>query len=264
MGNQLFQWNAGLHLARSAGTPLLVSSASFRRDRLRDFALREVDEALDQTSALENLIIGPPHHRVGTVRQRVGPLKLTVRQNLEGPSTPGQLLVGFFQDEPSLALSTAEVRESLVKKRQGLLSLPLAEFVHGRPVVHIRRGDYATVEAARKTFGSIRPEYYREAFEILNENLMDAAFFTDDPSYVVETFGVSHEQVFGPKSTKNDIESLLLMSLGSSMVIPNSTFSWWAAELLEPERPVISPEEWFRDSRNGHNLARDHWQRLPN
>ncbi|XAS66650.1 alpha-1,2-fucosyltransferase [Micrococcaceae bacterium Sec5.7] len=187
-----------------------------------------------------------------------------MRQDVDGPSTPGQVLVGFFQDASSLALGTTPVRAALLKRREDLLSTEIAKFVKDRPVAHIRRGDYATVQAARNTFGSIRPQYYGEAFDLLDHKLHDAAFFTDDPAYVKETFGVPERQIFGPGSTKSDLESLLVMSMGQALVIPNSTFSWWAAELLEPSQGVVSPQEWFRDRRNEHNLARDHWKRVPN
>lgn len=264
LGNQLFQWNAGLHLAKRAGSPLIVSTASFRRDKLRDFSLRSLATSLSFTSSWENLAIGPPHHRGGPVRERAGVYKLPVRQGIEGPSTPGQVLVGFFQDAASLSLETLAVRTVLMKRREQLESTEIARFVKDRPVAHIRRGDYASVQAALNTFGSIRHQYYGEALDLLGHDINDAAFFTDDPDYVKETFGVPERNIFGPSRTESDLESLLVMSLGQALVIPNSTFSWWAAELMGQEGRVVSPEVWFRDSRSGHNLGRQHWLRVSN
>lgn len=264
LGNQLFQLNAGLHIADQAGTPLIVSAASYRRNRIRDLSLHDLAESFDFTSTLEDLIIGPPHNRGGILRTRLGPLRLKVVQTISQNQGPGQVLVAYFQDAPSLALDTEAVRSPLIELRERLMDSRLARLIEDRPVAHVRRGDYSTAPAAIRTFGSIRPDYYLEAFEALNVRAKDAIFFTDDPSYVIDTFGIRHDQVIGPTATKNDLDGLLLMSLGKCLVIPNSTYSWWAAEVMNEPDLVVAPEEWFRDDRSGFTLARDSWKRLPN
>ncbi|MDQ0078491.1 alpha-1,2-fucosyltransferase [Arthrobacter oryzae] len=223
-----------------------------------------MSETLQFTSAWENFIIGPPHNRRGVLRHRLGPLNLSVTQFISTNLGPGQVLIGYFQDEASLSLDTWSVRAPLIELRKLLESSRLAEMIKDRPVAHVRRGDYLTAPAAVHTFGSIRPAYYHEAFEQLNSRTQDAVFFTDDPAYVMDTFRVRPEQVVGPGQTSTDLESLLFMSLGKALVIPNSTFSWWAAELMENQNTIIAPQEWFRDDRSEFTLARSSWKKLPN
>jgi hypothetical protein len=57
------------------------------------------------------------------------------------------------------------------------------------------------------------------------------------------------------------IEVLHLMSIGSSYVIANSTFSWWAAKLSN-SRQVIAPEPWFVGAKEPSQLIPDEWLRL--
>ena len=136
--------------------------------------------------------------------------------------------------------------------------------VEQRPVVHIRRGDYVTLASARKTFGTLSSEYYHEALDRLGHQASDAVFFSDDPEFVRREFGVSPELVIGPSAVKSDLQTLMLMSLGQDIVIPNSTFSWWAAELMGKRGQVVAPKIWFYDRDESQWPQRQHWLRHDN
>jgi hypothetical protein len=55
------------------------------------------------------------------------------------------------------------------------------------------------------------------------------------------------------------------MRLGEAFVIPNSTFSWWAARLSESEQPPVAvPRKWFEFQENPIDLFPEEWLRIQN
>lgn len=262
LGNQLFQLNACEHMARLSDVPLLVSSNSYRRDRLRSFDASSVTDPGMHTSTAEDWLIGKPHSFTGSLKSRSGVLGLKVVTAL-GKVEPGSLAVGYFQEEDCLSLDSSPVVARLIQHRDTLRLRSLVDRVDGRTVAHIRRGDYVSNPAAAARFGAIAPRFYLDAFDSLNTSVDDVVFFTNDEEYVVETFGVQESQVVTHIDGYSDLDLMVLMSVGSNLVIPNSTFSWWAAEMMGDQGRVVVPDEWFRDE-PGRTLARSIWLRLPN
>ena len=261
LGNQLFQMNAAEVSSSAASIPLIVSRSSFLRDRLRTFAAKPVVRREVLASLPQELAIGWPYDRTGNIRARIGRYSLLLRDKAN-EVTAGSLLLGFFQEETDLARTTDGLVSRLRDVRSRLIEDNVARAVRGRPVIHVRRGDYAVNPAAIQAFGAIHPDYYLTALEAAGVRLADTVFFTDDPAYVIDTFGVDPNQVRGPRAG-TDLHELLLMSLGSTLVIPNSTFSWWAAEIAGAAATTFAPERWFADGRNSRTLARSSWNLLP-
>ncbi|WP_078713204.1 alpha-1,2-fucosyltransferase [Agreia bicolorata] len=264
LGNQLFQINAGHHIASWENRPHLVSVSSYRRDALRNFTSAAIVDKETRTNALENALIGAPYSRAGSMKTRTTLSRLRIETTLEDASGKPAVLVGFFQEPDAVALSTHFVAASLDRFRERQSDHPLAKQIRGRVVVHVRRGDYASAPGAISAFGSIRPDFYLEATERLGVSIRDTVMFTDDPDYVIQTFALPSSQIIGPSDAATDLETLVLMSMGNGMVLPNSTFSWWAAELMNRPERTIAPEFWFVDHRKGQTLARDTWGRVPN
>ncbi len=76
-----------------------------------------------------------------------------------------------------------------------------------------------------------RSRVLREAASRLVAILSEALFFTDDPDAVQQEFRVGRSQIVGPDDIHSPLDTLLTMARAEALVIPNSTFSWWAAEL---------------------------------
>jgi hypothetical protein len=55
----------------------------------------------------------------------------------------------------------------------------------------------------------------------------------------------------------------MLMSACKHFIIPNSTFSWWAAWLdTNPDKIVIAPKRWFSGSIDTTDLIPEEWVKL--
>ncbi|MBT2502716.1 alpha-1,2-fucosyltransferase [Curtobacterium sp. ISL-83] len=262
LGNQLFQLNRALLATSDGPSKLLVANASFAKDRLRDFELDRIVPPTASLTAKEASRIGLPYTRLGTKRRRS--LRGKVRFRFEGDDPaaelfrPGTVSVGFFQDEASLALPTSPVCERLASTE--VEDPGKARIASGRPVLHVRRGDYATSASARKSFGYLTRAYYEAACALLEVRLEDCVIFTDDPQSVAEEFEVDPAQIVGPEDLASPLDNIKMMATASALVIPNSTFSWWAAETSRA--PVVAPQTWFFD--RPANLRRDRWFAVAN
>jgi hypothetical protein len=128
-------------------------------------------------------------------------------------------------------------------------------------VVHLRRGDYLT---SAKNFGTLGIDYYVRSLKQLQltSGIKKIIVFSDDDEIhrekrMQELFS-DFDSSFLSTSKLDPAEALLLMSRGSSFVIANSSFSWWAAALSESV-DVIYPSVWFRQEQQPLSLAFPKW-----
>jgi hypothetical protein len=240
-----------------------VSRASYWRDRLRGFELGPLIHRGELTSRLEDIAIGRPYSHSGLLRPSTEITNIPIVESLDSPMIP-QVLLGFFQDQASLALGTDLLLTRLRTLEISQEYSALEKLIQGRPVAHVRRGDYVTSSAARAAFGTLSPRYYHESMERLGLHIGDAVFFSDDVEYVEQEMGIRASSIVGPSMVKSSLQNLLLMSSGTALVMPNSTFSWWAAELLAGQGEVIAPKTWFFDRDDSLSPARAHWLRNEN
>ncbi|XP_037047179.1 O-antigen biosynthesis glycosyltransferase WbnK-like [Bradysia coprophila] len=124
--------------------------------------------------------------------------------------------------------------------------------------VHIRRGDMAR----KDDFRLISLSYQREAMQLVKRSLQtrNVTFFvfSDDLDYVKnhldEGSDTPNRIIYMSDFTENNtLYDFLLMSLCQHNIIPNSSFSWWAAYLNKnPDKIVVAPlpkyrSEWINE-----------------
>lgn len=128
-------------------------------------------------------------------------------------------------------------------------------------ILHIRLTDYLK----EKNFGLLDSTYYEAALDILNNQttIDEIWLFSDDLDSAGDVVPEKYKKVVKVINDEGllPIEVLHLMSIGSSYVIANSTFSWWAAKLSN-SRQVIAPEPWFVGAKEPSQLIPDEWLRL--
>lgn len=119
--------------------------------------------------------------------------------------------------------------------------------------IHIRRGDYINLSSFHKVQKS---DYYTKAAKLFQD--YQAVICTDDWNTVQKemSFSKAIKSPFG-----NEIEDLYLLSQCDSLVICNSSFSWWGAFLGKDKNKVVAPKNWFAENgpKEYNDVYRKEW-----
>jgi len=288
LGNQLFQYFAGLHVAHRNNAALRVDSTFSQRGRsghndwidvlelpgeissdaprysIRFFTsyvhklFREAMKRLIRTQVLQ----------VKLLREYTSP-ELGYDPALDALQ-PTITITGYFQTwryYQSLKDAGQAPELKIPKYSDWYLEMLAVLESHGRVLgLHIRRGDYV----GHPTIGVLSNSYYERAILALkNRNLdWDAVWiFSDNPvAAKVELAKVfssySRVHFVEPTPESHSFESLSLMSKTSALVIANSTFSWWAAALGDRSKPIVCPDKWFLAMEDPSDLCPPSWIRV--
>jgi hypothetical protein len=126
--------------------------------------------------------------------------------------------------------------------------------------IHVRRGDYK--DLAGLEVGEI---YYERALALLSDlgGPQHLVVFSDEVELARDMSvwrRFPHVTFIESPPGTSPLETLLLMSLASQLVIANSTFSWWAAWVGErPDRRVIFPRPWGNTLCENRDLIPPGW-----
>jgi glycosyltransferase involved in cell wall biosynthesis len=129
-------------------------------------------------------------------------------------------------------------------------------------VVHLRLGDYKS----ESDFGILSGDYYREAIGRVLEADEKIWIFTNEEELANQIFPkeYSHKVRWITNGTLSSSQTLELMRHGTSFVIGNSTFSWWAAFLNHSGSDrVVAPSPWFRSTESPQDLIPKNWIKVP-
>jgi hypothetical protein len=125
--------------------------------------------------------------------------------------------------------------------------------------LHIRRGDYLN----NPRIGVLSDDYFISAAKKFYEETGVKKFiiFSDSPEL---TGTVSDEvskfaSVELQDSTKSPLSTLLQLGKYKNIVISNSTFSWWAANIGRPDKRVIAPSKWFHSMQDPAGIHNSSW-----
>ncbi len=291
LGNQMFQYAAGLRLATLHSVPLKLD-LSFLLDRtpvqthvFRDFDLGifKLDTAVATDKdrgrfyppagairrTLLNRVIGRLQHRQIFKQQTVNfdPRVLSL-----GSET---YLEGYFQDERYFTDIEPEIRRrfSLAPDESSLppATRALAQLIRGQSCIclNVRRGDYVNHPFANNFHGVCTIDYYTRALQELRaRGIHDRVMvFSDDQTWSRENFTdpdvftiVGDEHAGERYATK-----FWLMTLCRHFIIPNSTFAWWAAWLNQSDgKVVVRPSQWVRAAEyKDQDICPASWIRVP-
>ena len=255
LGNQLFQYAAGLALADRLGGELRCRSSGAARSITRPLGLREFGLTWTECQS--------PRAR-GTLRAIVRWFGAGESRDFRGgvyfeeefgrfdarlnDVTSTCYLDGYFQ-----SWRYFEGRETLIRNAFDTEKLPrqnveveAAIRKANHPVaVHVRRGDYAFEPATMAFHGLLGADYYQRARRLVETAVADPTYFlfSDDQAAAGAELGDWPTRSAGVNSAHEDLR---LMSLCEHFIIANSTFSWWGAWLGRAhEKLVVAPQNWF-------------------
>ncbi len=131
--------------------------------------------------------------------------------------------------------------------------------------IHVRRGDYTSKEFKDK-FEVCDVEYYRRCLlDLFKQVDADTKiyFFTNDTDWIENNLieFVNNYSIVSRSYGLKDFEELLLIGNSESIIIPNSTFSWWGAVLSKTTTRIYCPKSWFKNF-DRPEIIPNHWIRM--
>lgn len=269
LGNQMFQYAAGLALARRHETELRLDLEWFEGNRIhqglelpRVFAL-PIPEASPAEKKKVLGWLGAPWLRRVFSKPAMGALRpthLAVEPHFHyWPGFEGlpadAYLAGYWQSERYFAVVADQIRALFrfaapLDARSTQLARQMS--VTTSVSLHVRRGDYVHNPQVRRIHGVDLTRYYQQAIDTIMDRVATPHFyvFSDEPGWVRTHLSIDASATFvdhnrGPDSYRD----MQLMSLCKHHIIANSTFSWWGAWLnQDPKKIVIAPRQFFVDS----------------
>jgi hypothetical protein len=244
LGNQLFQYAAGLAVARRLDAELLIDLREYRRPhRDRELLLDRFAAPLREASRWQIVRASRWRHYQRGTGQRDDVLPTLPRASW--------WLRGFWEHTWYIAGVEPELRRLYVPRDPavGERARGLVESArrNGGPVVavHVRRGDRAAGNFHASPFSTLPGSYYQAA----------AARFASDATFVVLSdtgddiawcrahlgLGDDRTVVFGDGT--DPVLDLMTLAAADHVIASASTFSWWGAWLnTRPGRRVIVPD----------------------
>ena len=259
LGNQLFQWAFAHKLAinyRSKVTLFLDSSHAngFKGDDLYSHL-----EKCDHVEAIARKdLVGLAIKGLDKVSTLNTPLSLVIEKNLKFlrtrdsyliPTLPNErpnLVTGFFINSRNVE----EVEEVIYPEIQKILNQ--IEFPKNLPekyqYIHIRRGDYVTNNF---TYGLIGAGHYKRFLS----NELPLVIGTDDVKSATTAIADLNPDFVFSSSDSSAWQALKMMAMADSLVLANSTLSWWGGFLASNRGKIVySPSPFYKDDYKNDEL----------
>lgn len=283
LGNQMFQYAAGLALANAKKTDLTLDLSDFESYQLHNgFELSRVFNisASSATPAQAQNVLGWRNIKI-------------VRRLLHFPSLaalrgtvyvleptfefwPGFFdlssnvhLCGYWQSELYFINIAAKIRQEFAFKTEITDQNKFyAEKIQNCNAVslHIRRGDYATNAQTNSIHGLLPIEYYINALKIIKCHVDAPNYFvfSDDIEWASQNLQLGNNAVYvGHNYGEFSYNDMRLMAMCKHHIVANSSFSWWGAWLnTNPEKIVIAPKRWFVAKNIASTLIPSTWKTI--
>ena len=224
LGNQMFQYAAGLAVSKRLREPLFLNNSFYEVNKGRQYELGVFPISATVSNEQAKLI-----QEKGFRHQDI---------------TESGMMVGYWQSEKYFADIADQVRKEFY--------LPKASIEDDMVAVTVRRGDYLSLP---DVFHNLGDSYYRDALEIFPDHTV--VVFSDDPAWCTEN--LEWADYVMPCNTA--VTDLSLLSSFKNHIIANSSFGWWGAWLANGNT-VVAPRDWFTNGLDTTDLIPDRWIRI--
>lgn len=281
MGNQLFQYAAGIALARHLNTELKVDITSLDTPDVilgtyRKYALSNLLQppAIVYANELKSIVPSGIQRYLSFIK--TNGFKIYREKyfhynpafwNLKG----SVYLSGNFQSEKYFQPFINDVINSIQfgdiffsEKEKDMISI----LKSGESVsVHVRRGDYVSNKIANDVLGALPLNYYEEGMKHIKDmrDIKTVLIFSDDINWAKANLKFIENSFFMEATGANrDLIDFCMMQNCSHNIVANSSFSWWAAYLNpNPDKIVIAPKRWFNKAPyDTKDLIPENWIRI--
>lgn len=257
--NQLFQWYASLHFEQIYEKVVfskLLLDLKLPNITKRNFSLQEIikDEKLENNFTSICLI--------PLLRFR----KLSIHDTVTNMRGSERIAIGFFQYhsliEKFWSQSFVQIQNSHMLKKA--IENDQGDYIS----MHVRLSDYLENSKTRKFHGLSTPSYYLEAVQFLydSSNVRKVRLVTDSPKKIQKFMYLLKEKKINVEVIAQNFEvDFLTLTSGQSIIMSNSSFSWWAAYIGNKIRKanIITPYPWFSDEeKEPIDLIPKHWYKI--
>ncbi len=295
LGNQMFQYAAGLALAEQRRTVLKLDVSWYReyaeyeahnRYALSCFNITEQFATQEELDRLGRLRLTRTERWSVALAKRLRLHNYARKMTIVGHGShrafpefhpdffalpDNTLLDGMWQSERFFAPVANLLRLQFSFRYPALPAVQaMAERIRSGPsvAVHFRRGDYVSNTTFNRQIGVVDLGYYHRALEHLRTRhpARTLYIFSDDIDAIEREFKPPGPHVFVRVTQPwHSYDKIRLMSLCQHAIISNSTFAWWAAWLNpNPDKIIVAPDPWFAgNSGASADIVPVGWTRLP-
>lgn len=283
LGNQMFQYSAGLVLAKKNNTHLSLDTRTFVDQKIHNgFELDRVfciESSIAKEKEIKKLI-GWRYYKIGKYilanHQKFFKghhyyQEKDVTFNHEFLSLKDHCyLSGYWQSEKYFSNYTDLIREQFkFKIFSSSQNVVVADTIKKTPntiSLHIRRGDYLSTVDARSVHFVCNLDYYKRAMIEIETKILKPTYFifSDDIEWAKKNIKIknNHHYIDHNKSIES-YNDMRLMSLCDHHIIANSSFSWWGAWLNPKiDKIVIAPKKWFANGLDCTTHVPEEWLRI--
>lgn len=272
LGNQMFQYAAGLSLAKRTGQKLklditALSNYSLHQNYQFDKIFNhnfEIASKLDCLMVLKyqykrgvhGSIAIAPNHKYGLTRTLIRQNTFNYWEGFERLKG-SKYLAGYWQSEKYFRFAKDDVYKHFNFKEfeketntTRILNIKKENSVF----IHIRRGDYVSDPKTKEFHGICGYNYYKSAIKLIKKNIDNPLFFifSDDPEEAKRIIGESKNiDYIQDNQGLYSYNDLHLMSHCRHHILANSSFSWWGAWLSryryakKGKQITIAPDRWL-------------------
>lgn len=257
LGNQMFQYAAGLSLASKYNVPFkMISSSGFRFALDKYFSLPSYQSKVYSSyfQQLKQKLTKRTGITIFNNNVVIDNYK-SVHSNKSLLKSKG-LFEGFFQ-----SVEYFQEYEQLVRSEFKLKQVLLERFSQNKifqqikggewATVHIRLGDYEKYKIFGKHKVSLPIDYYTYAINKYIEKKSTILILSNDINQCKKIFSDNYNYVYSDSTMTDDFQFLQHSKL---MILSNSSFAWWAAYLRKDQSAqVIAPNNWL-----GYNCHKEY------